>query len=168
MRTKRVALTGLLVALAMILSYVESLFPPFVAVPGMKLGLTNLVVLIALLCMGAGYAFGINVVRIVLVALTFGNLFSMLYSLSGGLTSFLVMVLLKKSGKFGPMGISAAGGVAHNVGQILVAMFVLETGKLLYYLPFLCLSGTVAGLAIGILGGEVARRLLRTKVFKDL
>lgn len=168
MKTKRIAVTGLLVALAMILSYVESLIPPFAAVPGMKLGLTNLVVLVALLCMNAGYAFAINVVRIVLVGITFGNLFSMIYSLVGGLLSFLVMLLLKRSGKFGPVGISAAGGVAHNFGQILVAMFVLETGKLIYYLPFLCLSGTAAGLAVGLLGGEMARRLVRTKVFQGV
>ena len=168
MKTKRIAVTGLLVALAMILSYVESLIPPFAAVPGMKLGLTNLVVLVALLCMNAGYAFAINVVRIVLVGITFGNLFSMIYSLAGGLLSFLVMLLLKRSGKFGPVGISAAGGVAHNFGQILVAMFVLETGKLIYYLPFLCLSGTAAGLAVGLLGGEMARRLVRTKVFQGV
>ena len=168
MKTKRIAVTGLLVALAMILSYVESLIPPFAAVPGMKLGLTNLVVLVALLCMNAGYAFAINVVRIVLVGITFGNLFSMIYSLAGGLLSFLVMLLLKRSGRFGPVGISAAGGVAHNFGQILVAMFVLETGKLIYYLPFLCLSGTAAGLAVGLLGGEMARRLVRTKVFQGV
>ena len=168
MKTKRIAVTGLLVALAMILSYVESLIPPFAVVPGMKLGLTNLVVLVALLCMNAGYAFAINVVRIVLVGITFGNLFSMIYSLAGGLLSFLVMLLLKRSGRFGPVGISAAGGVAHNFGQILVAMFVLETGKLIYYLPFLCLSGTAAGLAVGLLGGEMARRLVRTKVFQGV
>ena len=167
LKTKKVAVTGLLVALAMILSYVESLLPAFVMVPGMKLGLTNLVVLTALLCMSPGYAFAINLVRIVLVGITFGNLFSMVYSLAGGIVSFFVMLLLKKSGRFGPGGISAAGGVAHNFGQVLVAMFVLETGKLIYYLPFLCMSGTAAGLAIGLLGGEMAKRLARTSLFRD-
>ena len=159
MQTRKVALLGLLVALAMVLSYLESLLPPFVAVPGMKLGLTNVVVLVALLTLGGGAAFGINVVRIVLVGITFGNLSAMLYALAGGLTSFLVMFLLKKSGRFGPVGISAAGGVAHNFGQILVAMCVLETGKLIYYLPILCISGTFAGVAVGILGGMVAKRI---------
>ena len=159
MRTKRIALLGLLVALAMILSYLESLLPPFVAVPGIKLGLTNVVVLVALLTLDAGVAFGVNVVRIVLVGITFGNLSAMLYALAGGLLSFLVMFLLKKSRRFGPVGISAAGGVAHNFGQILVAMFVLETDKLIYYLPVLCISGTVAGVAVGILGGMVAKRI---------
>lgn len=159
MRTKRIALLGLLVALAMILSYLESLLPPFVAVPGIKLGLTNVVVLVALLTLDAGAAFGVNVVRIVLVGITFGNLSAMLYALAGGLLSFLVMFLLKKSRRFGPVGISTAGGVAHNFGQILVAMFVLETDKLIYYLPVLCISGTVAGVAVGILGGMVAKRI---------
>ncbi len=159
LRTKRIALLGLLVALAMILSYLESLLPPFVAVPGIKLGLTNVVVLVALLTLDAGAAFGVNVVRIVLVGITFGNLSAMLYALAGGLLSFLGMFLLKKSRRFGPVGISTAGGVAHNFGQILVAMFVLETDKLIYYLPVLCISGTVAGVAVGILGGMVAKRI---------
>lgn len=159
MRTRKIALLGLLVALAMILSYLESLLPPFAAVPGIKPGLTNVVVLVALLALDAGAAFGVNVARIVLAGITFGNLSSMLYALAGGMASFLVMFLLKKSGRFGPVGISAAGGVAHNFGQILVAMCVLETGSLIYYLPVLCISGTVSGAAVGILGGLVAKRI---------
>ena len=156
---KKTAYLGLFCAAALILSYVESLIPFFAGIPGMKLGLTNVVVLVALLTLGGGAAFGINVVRIVLVGITFGNLSAMLYALAGGLTSFLVMFLLKKSGRFGPVGISAAGGVAHNFVQILVAMCVLETGKLIYYLPILCISGTFAGVAVGILGGMVAKRI---------
>jgi heptaprenyl diphosphate synthase len=167
MKTKRIALTGLLVALAMILSYVESLLPAFSAVPGMKLGLTNLVVLTALIGLGWREALLINFVRIVLVGFTFGNTFSMLYALAGGAASFLVMLLLWKSGHFGPVGMSAAGGVAHNAGQILVAVFVLETGKVMYYLPVLCVSGVAAGAVIGILGGEVAVRLQKAGIFAE-
>ena len=98
-------------------------------------------------------------VRIFLVGLTFGNLAAMLYSLAGGLLSFGVMALLKKSGKFSVYGVSLAGGVAHNIGQILVACLVLRTSLLLYYLPFLLVSGVTAGLLIGILGGMILRRL---------
>ena len=168
MSTKRIALTGLLVALAMILAYVESLFPPFSGVPGMKLGLTNLTVLTALLCMDTKYAFLINLVRIVLTGFTFGNTFSMMYSLAGGALSFAVMYLLWRSRRFGPLGISAAGGVAHNAGQILVAVLVLETGKVIYYLPVLCISGILAGAVIGLLGGEIALRLKRTGIFDNV
>lgn len=159
MKTKRIATIGLLIALAMILSYVESLFPVFFAVPGMKLGLTNLVVITALYLLKPSDAFLINIVRIVLVAFTFGNMFAMLYSLAGGMLSFLVMYLLKKSDRFGSVGISAAGGVAHNLGQIIVAMLVLETKELIYYFPVLCITGVAAGLVIGLIGGEVVKRL---------
>lgn len=161
MKTKRIALTGLLVALAMILSYVETLIPVFVAVPGMKLGLTNLVVLIAFLLLDWKYALFINAVRILLVAFTFGNAFALMYSAAGGALSFLIMLLLFKLKKFSPVGISVAGGVGHNIGQILVAMWVLETGQLIYYLPILLVSGTIAGAVVGLIGGEVGKRLPR-------
>lgn len=156
----------MLVALAMVLSYLESLIPALIAVPGMKLGLTNLVVLIALTRMQPKYAFGINLVRIILVSLTFGNMFSLLYSLAGGMLSFLVMYLLHKRQWFGQIGISVAGGVAHNIGQILVAVAVLETSALLYYVPFLILSGTVAGVVIGVICGMVSKRIPK-ELFTD-
>ena len=161
MKTKTVALTGLLVALARILSYVETLIPVFAAVPGMKLGLTNLVVMVALIYLSPQTAFLINLVRIVLVAFTFGNMFSLLYSLAGGLLSFVVMYLLYRSKKFGLIGVSVAGGVAHNAGQIIVACIVLETGYVAYYLPVLAVSGVAAGCVIGILSGLVLKRLPR-------
>ena len=164
MKSKRVAILGLLVALAMVLSYVESLVPVFIAVPGVKLGLTNLVVIIAFQVLTAKDAFFINVVRIFLVAFTFGNFFSLMYSLAGGLLSYLVMYLLLRSKKFSIVGVSTAGGVAHNFGQILVAMFVLNTSQLIYYFPGLCISGVAAGVVIGLLGGEIARRLPKVSV----
>lgn len=159
MRRNRVAEYGLLAALAMVLSYVEAQIPVFFAVPGMKLGLTNLVVLTALYRQGPAGAFGINIVRIVLTALTFGNMFSMIYSLAGGMLSFLMMFLAKKTDKFSMTGVSVTGGVFHNVGQILVAMFVLETASLIYYLPFLLVSGVAAGVVIGIISAAVVSRL---------
>ena len=141
------------------LSYVESLFPTFIAVPGVKLGLTNLVVLIALVKIGKKDAFFINMIRILLVGLTFGTAFSLLYSFAGGILSFLVMMLFYGKNRFSVIGVSVAGGVAHNVGQILVAMMVLESKALVYYLPVLILSGTLAGVVVGILCGEVVKRL---------
>ena len=152
-------MTGLLVALAMVLSFVETLIPVFAAVPGMKLGLTNLVVMVALLLFSPPRAFMVNMIRIVLVGFTFGNMFSMLYSAAGGLLSFAVMLVMLKSGKFSPVGISAVGGVAHNAGQIIVACFVLDTGMVFYYLPFLAISGIVAGIVIGVVSSLITVRL---------
>lgn len=159
---KKIAFYGLLIALAFVLSYIESLIPVFIAIPGAKLGLTNLVVLIALERFGKKDAFIINMIRILLVGFTFGNTFSLLYSFAGGILSFLIMILLKKTKKFSLVGISVGGGVGHNIGQIIVAAFVLETGALVYYLPFLLAIGTLAGAVIGILSAEIIKRLPNT------
>ena len=159
MKSKKIAYYGLCIALAFVLSYVESLFPTFIAVPGVKLGLTNLVVLIALVKISKKDAFFINMIRILLVGLTFGTAFSLLYSFAGGILSFLVMMLFYGKNRFSVIGVSVAGGVAHNVGQILVAMMALESKALVYYLPVLILSGTLAGVVVGILCGEVVKRL---------
>ena len=159
MREKKVALYGLLTALALVLSYVEAQIPAFFVVPGMKLGLTNVVVLTALYRMGNRDALVINVVRIVVVAFTFGSLFSMLYSLAGGFLSFLAMAAGKKTGRFSVVGVSVLGGVSHNIGQVLVAMAVLENAALVYYLPFLLASGLGAGVLVGVAGGLLVRRL---------
>ena len=159
MKTRKIALYGMLAALALILSWAESLVPPFFAVPGMKLDLTNIVVLTALYLMDTKSAVLINFVRIALVAALFGSGVSFLYSLSGGLLSGAVMILLKKTGRFGIAGVSAAGGVAHNVGQILVAMAVLETASIGWYLMILWMTGLVSGFLVGLLGGVVTGRL---------
>ena len=156
---RRVALRGVLVSAAMVLSWVEAQIPAFFAVPGMKLGLTNAVVLTALYLLSSRDAVVINLVRILLVGFTFGSVSAMLYSLAGGLLSGAVMIMLRKTGRFGPVGVSVAGGVSHNVGQILVAMAVLGSHYVLYYLPFLWLSGLAAGTLIGILCGFLLRRL---------
>lgn len=160
--SRRIALRGLLAASAMILSWVEAQISAFFAVPGMKLGLTNLVVVAALYYLSWQDALALNIVRIVLVGFTFGNLFSMAYSMAGGLLSFLVMLLLKKSGRFSPPVVSTAGGVFHNVGQILVAIAALESRYVLYCLPFLWVSGIASGFVIGILCAEVLKRLPRS------
>ena len=159
MKGKNVARYGLLVALALIFSYLESLVPAFFAVPGMKLGLTNLVVLVALFRMGDRAAIFVNLLRILLAAMLFGNAYALAYSLAGGLLSGAVMILLKRTGRFGMLGISVAGGLAHNLGQILTAMALMETWQLVSYLPVLWISGMIAGLVIGLLGYEITRRL---------
>ena len=157
--TATIALRGLMIAAAFILSWVESQIPAFFAVPGIKLGLTNLVVLVALYCLGETDAIWMNVLRIILVGCTFGNMFSLIYSLAGGILSGLTMILLKRFGKFHITAVSIAGGVMHNVGQILVAMAVLETKSILYYLPVLWISGIAAGLVVGLIGKEIVLRL---------
>ena len=130
-RTARIVLYGMMIALAFVFSYLEHLIPLNIGIPGIKLGLGNLVVLIALYTLGTGGAFVIAVVRIVLTGLTFGGLFSMLYSLAGGLLSFVVMALLSRSGRLHIAGVSICGGVMHNIGQLAVAMLVLEDGECL-------------------------------------
>lgn len=157
--SKKVAVYGMLVALAFLLSYVETLIPFSFAIPGIKLGLANLVVITALYCLGEKGAFVISIVRIMLTGLTFTSLSVMLYSLGGGLLSFLCMVLAKRLAPLGITGVSVLGGVAHNLGQLLVAALVVRTGSLMYYFPALLAAGTVAGALIGILGGLVTERL---------
>ena len=157
--TKKLAMMGLFTALAMIFGYVEAILPISVGIPGVKLGLANIVVLFALYYLKPSEAFLINIVRIILVSFMFGNLSVMLYSLAGGVLSFGAMLLLKKSGKFSVYGVSVAGGVFHNVGQLLVAMLVLETMSFVYYGPVLLISGVVTGLVIGIVSSEVIRRI---------
>lgn len=159
MKSKKIAQIGMLVALAMVFSYLESLVPISLGVPGIKLGLSNVVTVFALYQFGAPLALGISIVRIVLCGLTFGSFSTMLYSLAGGLLSFLVMVILKKTGKFSIYGVSAAGGVFHNIGQLIVAAWMLQSSMLAYYMPFLMVAGIVSGAAIGMLGGMVWKRM---------
>jgi len=155
----RVAKCGMMVALAFLLSYIEFLIPIPTGIPGVKLGLANLVIFAALYLTDARNAFIIMVVRVILTALTFGNMFYGLFSIAGGVLSLLLMLLCKKKNLFGKVGVSIVGGVSHNVAQILVAMLVLETPELVWYLPVLLFSGTVAGAVIGIIGGLLLERI---------
>ena len=159
METRKIARMGLLVALAMILSYVESLIPAFVAVPGVKVGLANIVVIFALYTLGPVEALTVSILRVILSSFLFGSVLSLLYSLSGALLSLGGMILMKKVKIFSTTAVSVTGGVLHNVGQILVACLVLETDVLLYYLPVLILSGTITGAVIGIIASLVIKRL---------
>ena len=150
METRKIARMGLLTALALILSYVESLIPAFVAVPGVKMGLANIVVVFALYTLGPGEAAIVSIIRVLLSSLLFGSILSLSYSAAGAVISLLSMIILMKTKIFGVTSVSVTGGVFHNLGQILVACLVLETDVLLYYLPVLILSGTITGAVIGI------------------
>ena len=155
----RVAVFGVFTALALIFSYVELLIPINFGIPGAKLGLSNLVIIIVLYKTDWKEALLLSVVRIVLAGFLFGNLFGILYSLAGGILSLAVMALLKRSGAFSIIGDSMAGGVSHNVGQLIMAMLVVETYAVGYYLPVLLIAGLITGTLIGIAGREMLKRL---------
>ena len=159
MKPKKLMTEAMLCGLALILSYVESLFPLSLAVPGVKMGLPNLVIVFALYRLGAGSAARISVVRVGIVALLFGNVYSFLYSLVGAVMSLLLMALLRKLPGLHTAGVSVAGAVMHNIAQIGTAMLILGTEKIIYYLPALLVSGAVSGIVIGVLAALMIRRI---------
>ena len=162
---RRVALTGMMASLALIFSYVEVLFPFNAGIPGVKLGLANLVPLIILYRLDARYAFAANLIRVILAGLLFSGLFAALYSLAGSLTSFLVMYLLKKTRLFSVIGVSTAGGVFHNLGQLIVAMLAVSGPQLFHYMPVLIISGMIAGIIVGI-GASILLDRIPEKLFR--
>ena len=156
---KKTAFCGLVLALALIAGYAESLIPVAVAIPGIKLGVANSVILILLYMVGVKEAFVVNSSRVVLAGFLFGSLSSILYSLSGAVLSLFVMILLKKTDRFSISGVSMAGGVFHNIGQLVMAALVLETSAVWYYFPVLMLSGSITGFLIGFLTEEIRKRI---------
>ena len=159
MKTKKLTVMALTTALAMILSFVESQIPAFVAIPGVKMGLANIAVVFALYKLGWKEAVGISLIRVVLVSILFGTAASLFYSLAGAVLSLLGMGLLKKTGKFTEIIVSVTGGVLHNIGQIAMACILLETDALKYYLPFLLVSGILAGVVIGVVSAILVKRI---------
>lgn len=157
-KTKRLVLLAMLTAVAMILSYVESLLPS-VGIPGVKMGLANIAVIFALFRFGWKEAAALSLVRVVLVSLLFGSVGAMLYSLAGAVLSLAVMALLRRIDRFSTVGISVAGGVAHNAGQILMAMLILQTKQLLGYPPVLAVSGIAGGVLTGLAAALLIRRI---------
>ena len=157
--SRQVATYGMLVALAFLLSYVETLIPFSFGIPGIKPGLANLVTVAALFCMGERQACSVSLVRVVLAGFTFGSLSVMLYSLAGALLSLICMIGLKRFWGWGMIPVSMAGGAAHNLGQLLLAAWMVRTGALLYYFPVLFAAGAAAGFVVGLLGGLVAKRI---------
>ena len=164
-RAQKVAVLGLCTALALILAYVEILIQPLIpSIPGIKMGLPNVIIIFLLYRRGAVSAMGVSLVRIVLVSLLFGNVVAMIYSLAGGILSLGVMILLRRLNILSPVGVSVAGGVTHNVGQILMAMLLLETAELGYYLVVLTVTGTVAGIVVGLCGSMLMKKIPK-KIF---
>lgn len=157
-RTKRVAFLGLAVSLALILSYVESLLPPlWAAVPGIKMGLANVVLVFLLYRFSWREAAVVSLVRVLLASMLFGTPMTMIYSLVGASVSLLLMALLRRTDRFSTVGVSVVGGVAHNLGQILTAMIILQTEQIGYYMLILTVTGTVAGVCVGLAGAMLLR-----------
>lgn len=159
MSNKRIAFLGLFVALAFVLSYIEFLLPLNIGIPGAKIGIANLAVMVTLYTAGEKNAVALSLIRVVLVGLTFSNVSMMMYSLAGASLSLIVMLIAKRTGKFSVAGVSVLGGVFHNIGQIIVAMLVLETDSLIYYLPFLVVIGTITGVVIGVVSNMITVRV---------
>lgn len=157
--TRRLAFGAMFTALALIFSYVEFLVPLPVPVPGIKLGLANLVIIIAIYRMGFKYAFTINCVRIIASGLLFSGVFGMLYSFAGGILSIVVMYVLYRTGRFSIVGVSMAGGVMHNLGQLLTACLIVSNISLMSYFAVLLFSGLISGILIGIVAYNIEKRL---------
>lgn len=166
MGTKKIAFLGLAASLALLLSYVEFLLPPlFVAVPGIKIGLPNVVILYVLYSFDIKHAAFISAVRLCISAMLFGNAMTFAYSVAGATLSLLIMVLLKKTEKLSPVGVSVAGAIMHNFGQILVAIVLLNNPQIAYYMIVLTVTGTISGIFIGICGAILIKRLPKNKFF---
>ena len=157
-RTKKIAVLGLFIALSLIFSYIESVIPVPLVVPGAKLGLPNTLILLVLYTYGIREALSVNGARILLSGFLFGNLFSILYSFAGAAVSFVAMLLARRAKIFSMKAVSILGGVFHNVGQIVVAAFLVSGVSVMAYLPLLLVAGVVTGLCNGILAEMIYKR----------
>ncbi len=157
-RLRRMTTLSLLFALSMIFSFVESRLPTFIPIPGVKLGLCNVVIIFTLLSLGAPSAIAVSLLRVILSSILFGNAAAFFYSLAGAILSLGAMILAKHFRLFSTVGISVLGGVMHNVGQLLMAWIILGTVGVMYYLPVLVIAGTVAGALIGLLAAYLYKR----------
>lgn len=163
-RTKKTALLGVIAAVALILAYVEAMIPPlWAAVPGVKMGLPNLVIIFVLYRFGFKDAVSVSLIRLFVVALLFGNVMTLAYSAAGAALSLVLMAILKKTNRFSTTGVSVVGAVSHNLGQIIVAIFLFETVQLGYYMIVLAMTGTIAGVFIGIGSNLLITRLKSIK-----
>lgn len=161
----RVATLGMLTAIAMILSYAESLLPPiWAAVPGIKIGLPNIIIIFLLYKSGYKVAAAVSFIRVFLAALLFGSMMTLAYSLTGAVLSLTLMVLCKRVDSFSTVGVSIVGGVTHNLGQILMAIALVKTAQLGYYMIVLAVTGTIAGAFIGLAASLMLRRLEKFNV----
>lgn len=158
-RTLKLTTLALTISFAMVLSYIESRIPAFVAIPGIKVGLANIAVIFTLYKLGVKEAITVSIIRVLLVSMLFGSPVSMIYSISGAVLSLLAMVILKKLTPLSEVAISVTGGVMHNVGQIAAASFMLSTNVVVYYLPFLLVSGSIAGIVVGIVSAILVKKV---------
>lgn len=163
-KIRRMTTLSLLFALAMIFSFVESRLPTFIPIPGVKLGLCNVVIIFTLLKLGAPAAIAVSLLRVLLSSILFGNAAAFFYSLAGAILSLAVMILMKHFRIFSAVGISVLGGVMHNIGQLLMAWILLGTAGVMYYLPVLLISGVIAGALIGLLSAYLAKRAENLKL----
>ena len=163
-RLCRMTTLSLLFALAMIFSFVESRLPTFIPIPGVKLGLCNVVIIFTLLKLGAPAAIAVSLLRVLLSSILFGNAAAFFYSLAGAILSLAVMILMKRFRIFSAVGISVLGGVMHNIGQLLMAWILLGTAGVMYYLPVLLIAGVIAGALIGLLSAYLAKRAENLKL----
>ena len=157
--TKRLTVLSLLIAVAMILSYIEAQIPLSVAVPGVKIGLSNIATVFALYTLGAPAAVAVSVVRVILSSLLFGNFAMMIYSLAGAAVALVFMILTKRSRVFSVIGVSVTGGVMHNAGQVIAAAVMMENAGIAAYVIPLIISGTLAGVAVGVISALLVGRL---------
>ena len=164
-KTKKVALLGILTSVALVLSYIEAILPPiWAAVPGIKMGFPNIVIIFILYRFGVKEATVVSFIRIFIVALLFGNVMTLAYSCAGAFLSIVLMAIFKKINAFSIVGTSIVGGVAHNSGQILVAIFLFDTVQIGYYMAVLAVTGTIAGVFIGLVGAFLLKRLEKYRV----
>ena len=164
-KSKKVALLGVLTSVALVLSYIEAILPPiWSAVPGIKMGFPNIVIIFLLYRFGVKEAAIVSFIRIFIVALLFGNVMTLAYSVAGAFLSIVLMAICKKTNAFSTVGTSIVGGVSHNLGQILVAIFLFDTIQIGYYMAVLAVTGTVAGVFIGLAGVFLLKRLEKYKI----
>ena len=163
MKAKKMTFLGLSIALAMILSFVESQIPALVAIPGIKMGLPNIVMVFLLYRVGWKEAATVSIIRIILVSILFGNVQTMTFSIAGAVLSLVGMILIKKLNWFSTISVSIIGGILHNIGQIIAAILWTGTAQIAYYLPVLLISGTIAGTLIGMASGMIVKRLSKWK-----
>lgn len=164
-RTKKIAYLGLAAGIALILSYVESLFPPiWAAVPGIKMGLPNIAIIFLLYRFGFKEAFGVSLIRVFIVSLLFGSVMTLAYSITGAVFSLVLMAIFKKLNVFSTVGVSIIGGVTHNLGQIIVAMLLMGTAEIGYYMIVLAVTGTLAGIFIGLVGSILLKYMKNVRI----
>lgn len=164
-RIKRITLLALFTSVALLLSYVEMLIGPlFTGVPGIKMGLPNIAIMLVLYRIGTKEAIAVSFIRIVISSILFGNITMFWYSVAGAALSLAVMILLKRIDSFSSLGVSVAGALAHNIGQILVAMLLIQTTQIGYYMIVLSITGTVSGIFVGLLGGFVIKRISKFEI----